>query len=230
MGFPVTNSLLLSTIVVAVLAGSALFLRSKLALIPGMLQNVFEIVIEGMLGIMDTILGDRRTSEKYLPLVGTVFLFILFSNWFGLLPGTGSIGFTEGHEFVPFLRSPGSDINFTLALALIAVVAVNILAISVLGIRKHLSKFLNFKNPMYFFVGILEFISEFARVISFAFRLFGNVFAGEVLLVIVAFLVPYIVPMPFMFLEIFVGFIQAFVFGMLTLVFIAISTAEVEAH
>ena len=102
----------------------------------------------------------------------------------------------------------------------------NLLAIIAIGARAHVSKFLNFKSPIDFFVGLLELISEFAKMVSFSFRLYGNIFAGEVLLVIVGFLVPYLAPLPFLFLEIFVGFIQAFVFAMLTLVFVAVATAE----
>jgi len=110
----------------------------------------------------------------------------------------------------------------------VAVVAVNLFAIFALGPKVHISKFFNFKSPIGFFVGILELISEFAKIVSFSFRLYGNVFAGEVLLVIVAFLIPYVAPLPFLFLEVFVGFIQAFVFAMLTLVFVAVATVEHE--
>lgn len=225
-GFPVTNAVLLSTIVLILLTVLAVMLRSRLALIPGAVQNVFEMVLEGALGLMESVLGSRKQSEKYLPLVFTVFLFVLFSNWFGLLPGVGSVMVRHGEESVPLLRSPGSDLNFTLALALIVVTLVNILGGAAVGFKKRLSVFFNFKGPIDFFIGILELISEFAKIISFSFRLFGNVFAGEVLLAIMAFLVPYLVPLPFMFLEIFVGFIQAFIFGMLTLVFVAMAVSE----
>ena len=179
---------------------------------------------------MDSVLGDRHKSEKYLPLVTTIFLFVLVSNWLGLLPGVGSIFvrvIEDGHETsAPLFRAAAADLNFTLALGIIAVVSVNLIGILALGIRKHTGKFFDFSNPINFFVGILELISEFAKIVSFSFRLFGNIFAGEVLLTIVAFLVPYLIPLPFLFLETFVGFIQAFVFAMLALVFIAIATAE----
>src|SRR5262249_23719736 len=146
---------------------------------------------------------------------------VLFSNWLGLVPGVGSV--TIGADAIPLLRAPSSDLNFTLALALIAVTMVNIFGIAAMGFKERFSVFFNFQSPIKFFVGILELVSEFARIISFTFRLFGNVFAGEVLLAIMAFLVPYILPLPFLFLEIFVGFIQAFIFGMLTLVFVALA-------
>lgn len=232
--FPVTNALLLSTVVLVLLAILAITLRPRLKMVPGMVQNAFEMLVEGALGIMDSVLGDRRQSEKYFPLVFTVFLFILCSNWLGLLPGVGSFvvnNTTSGT--VPLLRSPASDLNFTLALALIAMTFVNAASAVAVGFWHRLSVFFNFKSPVDFFIGILELVSEFGKIISLSFRLFGNVFAGEVLLAIMAFLVPYVLPLPFMFLEIFVGFIQAFIFGMLITVFVGMSLAhgaEEEAH
>jgi len=228
--FPVTNALLMSILAFILLAGGAFLFRKKIALIPGKMQALFEIVLEAILDLMDSVLGDRHKSEKYLPLVTTIFLFVLVSNWLGLLPGVGSIFvrvIEDGHETsAPLFRAAAADLNFTLALGIIAVVSVNLIGILALGIRKHTGKFFDFSNPINFFVGILELISEFAKIVSFSFRLFGNIFAGEVLLTIVAFLVPYLIPLPFLFLETFVGFIQAFVFAMLALVFIAIATAE----
>jgi F-type H+-transporting ATPase subunit a len=223
--FPVTNALVLSLLVLVFLVATALVLRRRLTMIPGAAQNIAEMGMEGALDIMDSILGDRRQSEKYFPLVFTVFLFILCSNWLGLLPGVGSLVLGSGAQAVPVLRSPASDLNFTLALALIAITFVNVASARAIGVKRRLSVFFNFKSPIDFFVGILEIISEFAKIVSLSFRLFGNVFAGEVLLAIMAFLVPYAVPLPFMFLEIFVGFIQAFIFGMLTTVFVGMALA-----
>jgi F-type H+-transporting ATPase subunit a len=229
-GFPITNAVLLAFVALVLLTVLSVMLRNKLAAVPGMLQNVSELMIEGALGLMDSVLGNRKTSEKYLPIVFTIFIFVLFSNWLGLLPGVTSITVGHGADAVPLLRSPASDLNFTLALALIAVTMVNLFAVTVVGLRHRASVFFNFSSPIKFFVGILELISEFARIISFTFRLFGNVFAGEVLLAIMALLVPYLVPLPFMFLEIFVGFIQAFIFGMLTLVFVALAVTPHEGE
>jgi F-type H+-transporting ATPase subunit a len=228
--FPVTNSVLLAFIALIVLAVFALILRRGLKMVPGGVQNIAEVILEGALGLMDSVLGDRRKSEKYLPIVLTVFLFVLCSNWLGLLPGVGSFTMHTGEGTVPLLRSPAADLNFTLALALIAVTFANALGIAAIGLGGRLKTFFNFKDPIAFFVGILELISEFAKIISFSFRLFGNVFAGEVLLTIIAFLLPYLAPLPFMFLEIFVGFIQAFIFGMLTLVFISMAVSEHGEH
>jgi F-type H+-transporting ATPase subunit a len=228
--FGVTNAMLMAFIVLVLLTIISISLRAKLKMIPGMLQNIAELFIEGALGLMDSVLGSRKTSEKYLPIVFTIFIFVLCSNWLGLLPGVGSITVGHGTDAVPLLRSPASDLNFTLALALIAVTMVNVFGIAAMGIKERISVFFNFSSPLKFFVGILELISEFARIISFTFRLFGNVFAGEVLLAIMALLVPYLVPLPFMFLEIFVGFIQAFIFGMLTLVFVALAVTPHEGE
>ena len=231
--FPVTNTLLVSVMAAVLLIGGGLFLKSRLALNPGGMQGFVELVYGAMIGLMDSVLGERSKSEKYLPFVATIFIFILVSNWLGILPGVGSFGFFEedhGHYlFTPLFRSPASDLNFTLALAVLTGIVVNVFAVAAIGVRAHLGKFFNLSGPIQFFIGILELISEIARMISFAFRLFGNVFAGEVLLVVIAFLVPYIAPVPFFLLEIFVGFIQAFVFAMLALVFIAIATVEHES-
>lgn len=224
--YPFTNTLLVSVFAVGFIAIGGYLLQRKYAQVPGIAQGIVEIAYEELVKLMDSVLGNQKKSEQYLPFVATIFIFILVSNWLGILPGVGSLGIKEGHHFTPLLRSPASDLNFTLALAVITVVTVNIFGITAIGAWRHASKFFNFTSPINFFVGILEFISEIARMISFAFRLFGNVFAGEVLLVVIAFLVPFIAPVPFFFLEIFVGFIQAFVFAMLALVFIAIATVE----
>ena len=229
-GFTVTNAILMAFLILVIFTVYAIALRRRLAMVPGMAQNMTEAVFEGALGLMASVLGSRRTAEKYFPLIFTIFIFVLASNWLGLVPGVGSVMVGQGANAVPLLRSPSSDVNFTLALALIAVTMVNVFAVSVVGLRHRVSVFFNFKSPIGFFVGILELISEFARIISFTFRLFGNVFAGEVLLAIMALLAPYLVPLPFMALEVFTGFIQAFIFGMLTLIFVALAITPHEGE
>lgn len=229
LGLPITNSLIVAFATSSILATVGVLFRKSLVLVPGKIQNFVEYVFEGMFNLCNSVLNDEEKTEKYFPLIATIFFFVLVSNWLGLLPGVGSINFYEGERVFPLLRAPAADLNFTIAIAVIAVFGVNIFGIFAIGIFKHFSKFLNFHNPISFFIGVLEFISEIAKIISFSFRLFGNVFAGEVLLAIMAFLIPLIAPLPFLFLEIFVGFIQAFVFAMLTLVFVAIATTE-ENH
>lgn len=230
--FAVTNTYLLTLAVLLLLITGAFLVRSNMALSPGGSQNAVEAAIEGFLGFMEPVFSSRGEAEKYLPFIATIFFFVLFSNWAGILPGVGSVGFFEGERrtFLPLLRSPASDLNFTLALAAITVVATHVFGVRSLGAKLHISRFLNFSGPLEFFIGILEFISEIAKIISFSFRLFGNVFAGEVLLVVIAFLAPYLAPLPFLFLEMFVGFIQAFVFAMLATVFTAFSIAGHEEH
>jgi F-type H+-transporting ATPase subunit a len=136
---------------------------------------------------------------------------------------------SHGPTYIPVLRPGTADLNTTIALAIISILATQIFGIKYLSFG-YFKKFINFSSPIMFFVGILELISEFAKIISFAFRLFGNIFAGEVLLVVMAFLLPLVVPMPFYGLEIFVGFIQALVFAMLSLVFFNMATQSHEAE
>lgn len=140
----------------------------------------------------------------------------------------GADSHAEG-AFVPYFRAGTADLNTTLALAIISVLVTQVMGVSYLNL-KYFTKFLNFSSPIMFFVGILEFISEVGKIMSFAFRLFGNVFAGEVLLAVVTFLTKVVVPMPFYGLEVFVGFIQALVFALLTTVFFNMATQSHDEH
>lgn len=169
----------------------------------------------------DDITEDRKLTKIILPLLLTFFIFIITANLLALTPGfLGSFyGVVEGQK-VPLLRSPNSDINTTLALALLSIGAIQVISFNILGANKYMKRFINFTSPTNFILGFFELISEGLKIFSFAFRLFGNVFAGEVLLLVVAFLIPYILPIPFMLMEVFVGFIQAFIFTMLTLTFV----------
>lgn len=273
--FAVTNSMLTSVIVtaliciVAVVAGSKLKDTNK----PKGLQNVLEMIVEGLFNLTQDITQNRKTSQILFPLTTSFFIFIWLNNWSGLLPGVGTIGVSkpieiaatqsiaptayasedievdsqtgqiesspivegpikEAHEtkFIPIFRAATADLNTTIALALISVLATQVIGVKYLGLS-YFKKFFNFKNPIFTFVGILELISEIAKIISFAFRLFGNIFAGEVLLVVIAFLLPILAPVPFLGLELFVGVIQALVFTMLSLVFMSMAThAHEEEH
>ena len=232
-GIPVTNTLITSVMATVVLLIIAYFATKKMKEVPSGLQNLFEAIMEALFNMVDSVTGNRKQTYQFFPLVTTIFIFIILSNWLGLVPGFGSIGFFEtahdgGHSsFIPLLRSTNSDLNTTLALAIVSVLATQIFGIAALGIWKYGKKFINFSSPITFFVGILELISEVAKMISFSFRLFGNVFAGEVLLVVIMTLVPFIAPLPFFALELFVGFVQALVFAMLTTVFLKMA---VTAH
>jgi F-type H+-transporting ATPase subunit a len=230
--FPVTNSMLATSLVVIVLAIVTFLGTRKMKNRPKGLQNILEMVVESIHNLTHNVIDNKKVAKVIFPLIATFFIFIIVNNWAGLIPGFGSIGvyeLKEGHEvFVPLLRSANADLNTTIMLSLLSVIVIQIIGIGVVGVKSYGKKFFNFSSPILFFVGILELISEFIKIISFSFRLFGNVFAGEVLLIVITMLVPYILPMPFYGLELFVGFIQALVFTMLTLVFIKMAT--IEAH
>jgi len=231
--FPITNSMLLSWVASIFLIFVSMLATNKISIIPNKIQNFFETIIEFLFDTANSVLENEEITKKYFPLIATLFIFILTNNWLGLLPGVGTIGLNEinksGHEvFVPILRAGTADLNMTLALAIVTMTAVQVFGVAAIGTFKYAKKFFNFSNPINAFVGLLELMGEFARIVSFSFRLFGNVFAGEVLLMVIAFLIPYLVPLPFFFLELFVGLIQALVFTMLALVFI--KGAIQEAH
>lgn len=229
--FPITNTMAFSTLVTLFLAGLSFAISKKTELIPGRFQGAVEGIIGGAFDFASDVIGDTKKAAKFFGVIATLFFFILFNNWMALLPITaiGQYHTTEhGQIFVPFFRTTHSDLNNTLILALIAVFFIQFFGITTIGFFKYAHKFFvnPFKDPIGAFIGVLELVSEVAKLISFSFRLFGNIFAGEVLLVIISYLLPYGAPLPFMFLELFVGLIQAVVFATLTLVFVKIATAE----
>lgn len=236
--FPFVNTLPMAWLVILVLAVLALVVRGRLRAVPRGAQNLVEALFEQALSLMDSVTGSRALSYKFFPVVMTIFLFVLFSNLIEIVPGLGTIGLWEVHHgetvLVPFIRSSSADLNVTLAVAIVSVLSTQILGIAVLGAFKYAGKFLvpPWKAPYLVgtFVGLLELVAEAAKVVSFSFRLFGNIFAGEVLLIVMLFLVPYIAPLPFLFLEIFVGLVQAVVFSMLTLVFMKMAVTGHEEH
>ncbi len=231
---PVTNTLLTAWLVVVLITLGAIIFFLTLKRMPGRIQTAIEGVVDGLLSFFETIAGSREVAKRFFPIVATIFIFVLLSNWAGVIPGVGSIGFHEMENgkdvFVPLFRSVYSDLNMTLALALIAVSLSHFFGVITLGIKGHVGKFITFKSPVAAFTGILEIVSEIAKVISFSFRLFGNIFAGEVLLTIIAFLIPYIAPLPFLGLELFVGFIQALIFGTLAMVAFSSFSVGHEEH
>lgn len=225
---PITNSILATWLVSLLLIIWALKVNSDInRKHSSPLVRFTEFLIESLLELIQGITQNLTRAKEFLPLVATFFLFIILGNWIGLLPGVGTIGKTvvaNSHtSFVPLFRGATADLNTTLALALISVGATQVFGLRHLGLS-YLKKYFNFQGPIQFFVGILELISEIAKIISFAFRLFGNIFAGEVLLIVMAFLVPLLGPVPFLGLEVFIGFIQALVFSLLTLVFLHMAT------
>lgn len=238
-GFVLTNTMVGAWVAIVVLL---LFFRaatSKLSLVPGGVQNVAELIIEFLLDFCKNVAGEYH-GRRFFPLVATIFLFVITANWLGLVPGLGTIGIwerhvVEGHEellFVPIFRAATTDLNMTMALALFAVIASQIFGFRTLGLSGYGGKFINLKGgPIMLYVGLLELIGELAKVLSFTFRLFGNIFAGEVLLSVIAFLVPWVAALPFYGLELFVGFVQALVFAALTLIFLTVAvTGHGEEH
>ncbi|MBI3336245.1 F0F1 ATP synthase subunit A [Candidatus Peregrinibacteria bacterium] len=230
--FDVRNTMLMAWLAMILLTIIALALwKTKYKQIPGRFQCLMEIVVEGLFDFFDSVVGDREQTRRFFPLVATIFIFLLIGNWMGILPGVGSItieGIHEGHTIaIPVFRSMNADVNMTLAIAMISVTMTQVFGMTALGLFPYASKFFvpPWRDPIGSFVGILELIAECAKIISFTFRLFGNIFAGEVLLVVIAFLMPYIAPLPFLGLELFVGLIQALVFALLTLVFLQMATA-----
>ena len=290
LDFRITNTMIATWFTILVLVAVSYFATRDLKEVPTGLQNFVEAVIEFLVGLTEGVAG-REKGRRFLPLISTIFIFIVCANWLGILPGFGTIGRVETAEeiihhaeeegegahldevklhvfsgegsfavmpfgsvgdvitateykkdggvgegkqaglLVPFLRSANTDVNTTLAIALVAMFIVHFWGMSALGFVGHIGKFINFKGGVIgLFVGVLEAISEVARIISFTFRLFGNIFAGEVLLIAMAFLLPLIGIIPFLGLEMFVGLIQAFIFAMLTLVFATLATASHEAE
>lgn len=223
-GIPITNTFFTSIIVTVVLVILSLFFYAKRSDTRNIVVNGIRILIFEALKLADVVTQNRKLSKKVLPLVMTFFLFIVMANLIALVPGfLGSFYFKGSTENIAILRSPNSDLTITLALALISVFATQIISLKELGTKNYIKRFLNFANPIKFVMGFFELISEAVKILSFSFRLFGNIFAGEVLLLVIAFLVPYFIPLPFMILELFVGILQAFIFAILTLTFIKTS-------
>lgn len=245
--FGVTNSMFTSWIALLVILVLALTVRAKRSLVPRGIQNLFETIIEQLLNLCDTVTNDRRISMKALPIVFALVVFVLINNWLGILPGIGTIMVNTDHGPVALLRGATADINTTLALSLVSVIFANLVGIFVVGGWNTFTKFIRipalgrlrkvFKDPVQLvlvpvdiFVGLLELLGEAAKVASLSFRLFGNIFAGEVLIASMAALFAYFVPMPFLFLEFFVGIIQAFIIGLLTVVYVTLAVQVHEDH
>jgi F-type H+-transporting ATPase subunit a len=216
---------------------------------PKGVHNLLEAIIEAGAKQIEKVAGDKKRARQFFPLIATIFFVVLANNWLGLIPGTGTFGlygFMHGEiELIPLLRSAGSDLNFTLSIAVVAVLFSHFAGLRAVGIMDYVSKFFNIRGvfaamkhgPMAVVtalielcVGLIEAVGELSKTLSLSLRLFGNVFAGEVLMTVMLGLVSYVVPIPFLFLEIIVGVIQATVFSMLTLVYLSIATTPHGGH
>ncbi len=232
-GIPITNTLLTSWVVMFILVAVAIVVGRRLKLIPGKFQTLIEGMFGGVIDYMEETLESRSLAIKFFPLIITLFLFIFTSNVLEFIPGIGSIGllgnpYAEG--FTPLFRSVNTDLNVTLALAIISFLVIEIAGIVAVGFFKYAGKFVNVKSALGFMIGVVELFSEMARLVSFSFRLFGNIFAGEVLILVTAFFVPVLLPVPLMMFELFVGLMQAAIFAILTLFFIKIAVTPVAEH
>lgn len=216
-GIELTNTFILAIFCALLIIGAFLFAMRKREIVPGKMQNFFEWILETVFDLFDGMTGDRKKTEEIFPLAATLFIFILLNNLLEVIPGLG---------IFHFLRSPSSDLHFTLALAIFSMGFIHFSAIKKLGGINYLKKFIKLESPIMFFVGALEAMGEITKTASLGIRLFGNLFAGEILLMIISFMVPFIVPLPFLGLELFVGFIQALVFSSLITVFYVFTTAE----
>jgi F-type H+-transporting ATPase subunit a len=253
-GFPITNTMIGAWITIVVLGLLSYFATRKMKIVPKGLQNVVEAAIEAMINFVNSVAGEEK-GRKFFPMFATIFLFVFANAWLALLPGFGSIGFWETiHEgvepekvLVPLFRGANTDVNVPLAIALVSFVFVEYWGLRTLGPR-YLKKFVSvgtlFKGfglifrgkksgfgmlmngAIESFVGFVEGLSELIRIVSFTFRLFGNMTAGEILLGSIMFLIPWLVALPFYGLELFVGFVQALIFSGLTLVFVTMATTS----
>ena len=224
---PITSTLITVWLVMVLLLIVAIIIKSRLSLVPGKLQSVFELLVGGAYDYVHSVLEDKKLTNRYFPIIVTIFIFILGINWIGLIPGIGAIGFYDEHRHLVPLLYPGStDLNITIGLTIVAFVTIEVAGVLAIGVWKYAGKFINLRSPLSFVLGLIELISELARLISFSFRLFGNVFAGKNLLLVTIFFVPYILPVPIYAYELFVGLIQALVFAILTLFFIKLAIEE----
>src|SRR5262245_62983334 len=246
LGFPITNSMVVTW---AVALGLILFARlatRQMNQVPSGAQNLFEWLVEGLYGLLESVIGAHLTRKTFW-FFATIFIFILVANWIGLIPGVGTIGWGHqtDHGFVvdqPLLRGANADLNLTLAMALIFFVLWFVWALQEVGVRGMAKELFGAKGetsglmkPIMAFIflaaGLLEIISILFRPVSLSFRLFGNVFAGENMLEAMSTLVPglgWLLPIPFYFMELLVGLVQALVFMLLTAVFTLLSCQREE--
>ncbi len=247
-GFPITNSIIGAWFTMIVLVGFSYVITRRMKVVPGRLQSAFEFLLGWLYDFCQKVAGEEN-GRRFFPIVATIFLFVAFNAWLSLIPGFGSITITTaGGEHVHLLRGANTDINMPLAIALMSFVFVEYFGLRSLGIR-YLGKFINvgqffrsigqivrgrfragfsglITGLINICVGFLEALSELVRIVSFTFRLFGNMTAGEILLLIAAFLIPWVFALPFYGLELLVGFVQALIFAGLTLVFLTLAVAR----
>ncbi len=234
--FAVTNTLISAWFSTAVIILFFVLAVRKKSIIPSRLQGLVEALFEGVLGFCTSVVGPEM-GRKAFPVVATIFFFVLFNAWLALLPFYQFLGFLDGGVIkAHLLRSAGTDLNMPLALALVSFVFVEYWGLRAHGLG-YFKKFFAVGNLLRgrptglidVFVGFLEGVSELVRVVSFTFRLFGNMTAGEILVVMITFLVPFVATQFVFGLELLVGLIQAVIFASLTVVFLSVAVRR-EQH
>lgn len=232
-GVSITNSMFFGWITALIIIFSFFYFRQKITVEGSRgIAKIFDAGTEFIIGIMQSALGSREKAIKYGPFFVTVFFFIVINNWFGLLPGVGTAINIDG---TPLLRPFTADLNATLAMALVMMIIVIGLAVKENGVLGHLRHYFqgSFKNPMTIALGSLEILSEFTRVASLGLRLFLNVVIGEILIAIFAYLGSGAAPLtalPFTLLELFVGALQAYIFVILCISYLAVATSHNHEH
>jgi F-type H+-transporting ATPase subunit a len=223
-----TNSMLTTLMAIAIIIFVAWRISRNLKMVPGRFQAFGELIVETLAGMAEGT-GGKELGRKILPLTGAIFIFIIVANWMALLPGFGTIGWSEvknGQEvIIPFFRPANADLNTTAAMALIAIITVQIVGVRSNGLFGYLK---HFATPV--FLLPIHLISELSRIISLSARLFANTFGGEILVLVMYFLLPVGAPVIFMGLEMFFGVIQALIFSLLTLVYIALAFGGSAGH
>lgn len=227
--FPVTNAFVGSLAVSLFLVVAILLIRFNLKTVPGRAQALLESLLEGSFSFIESIIGSREKAKRVFPLVVTLFIFIVTANLATFIPGQAAVKLAKESGSVPVFRAAMADYSMVFVLTAITIVIVQIVTITASGPWNYVTKFVNFRSPLKFFLGFMDLVGEVAKIISLSFRLFGNIFAGEVLGLVVLSLMPFFAPLPFMFLGLLTAVVQAFVFSVLTLVFISMaSEARVE--
>lgn len=232
LGLHFTNAMLFGLLMAVIVLSLFTMAASRSAARPtSKLAFAVESLVEFVLGLGEENFGSREKAIKYMPLLMTLFTFILFSNLFALVPGVGTITVASEHGAIPLLRAFTTDLNATLALAILTIGTIQVVAIRQLGIKKHLMHYFSDKplNPMNMFIGVIEVMGEFIRIITLSMRLFGVIYAGEVLIHVVGSLAGnfgWAATFPIYLLEIFFGVIQAYLFMMLSMVYLAIATND----
>lgn len=250
LGFAITNTMLAALLTIIVVGVVCFVATRRMKLVPKGLQNIVEALLEILINFVEDTAG-KEYGRKFFPVIATIFVFVIANAWLALLPGFMTI--VVGEEGVPLLRGANTDINFPLALALISFFFVEYWGFRSQGFFRYMFKFINVRGlfrgigQMFrgkvksglgalsmgivdVFAGFIETISELVRILSLTIRLFGNMTAGELLVLTMLFLIPWVAAIPFYGLELFLGFVQALIFGGLTLVFLVIAVTPREEH